>query len=247
MKIPLYSKAAILIEQRKPLVVDKVTLPKVLGYGQVFVKVHYSGICGSQIGEIDGVKGVDKYLPHLLGHEGSASVLRVGEGVKSVKEGDVVILHWRRGDGIESSTPLYSFNGSQVNAGWVTTFNNYSVVSENRMTKVDSDLDLVTAPLLGCALTTGFGVIQNDAKLNIGESIVIFGSGGIGLSMIQAAKLRGAYPIIAIDQFDGRLTLAKNHQLSPRLLKAILMYLLITQEFQKLWRLVMNRLINLEG
>jgi len=211
MKIPLYSKAAILIAQRKPLVLDKVTLPKVLGYGQVFVKVHYSGICGSQIGEIDGVKGVDKYLPHLLGHEGSASVLRVGEGVKSVKEGDVVILHWRRGDGIESSTPLYSFNGSQVNAGWVTTFNNYSVVSENRMTKVNSDLDLVTAPLLGCALTTGFGVIQNDAKLNIGESIVIFGSGGIGLSMIQAAKLRGAYPIIAIDQFDGRLTLAKNH------------------------------------
>jgi Zn-dependent alcohol dehydrogenase len=211
MKLPLYSKAAILTEQKKPLVVDDITLPNALSFGQVFVKVHYSGICGSQIGEIDGVKGEDKYLPHLLGHEGSGTVLKIGDGVKSVKEGDTIILHWRRGEGIESPTPLYSYKGSQVNAGWVTTFNNYSVVSENRITKVDSDLDLVTAPLLGCALTTGFGVIQNDAKLNIGESIVIFGSGGIGLSMIQAAKLRGAYPIIAIDQYDGRLSLAKDH------------------------------------
>ena len=211
MKIPLYSKAAILTEQRKPLVVDEITMPKILAYGQVFVKIHYSGICGSQIGEIDGVKGEDKYLPHLLGHEGSGTVLKIGEGVKSVKEGDTVILHWRKGDGIESSTPIYSYKGVQVNAGWVTTFNNYSVVSENRITKVDNELDLVTAPLLGCALTTGFGVIQNDADLNIGDSIVIFGSGGIGLSMIQAAKLRGAYPIIAIDQFDGRLSLSKDH------------------------------------
>jgi len=211
MKLPLYSKAAILTEQRKPLVVDDIILPKTLFYGQVFVKVHYSGICGSQIGEIDGVKGEDKYLPHLLGHEGSGTVIKIGDGVKSVKEGDTIILHWRKGDGVESPTPLYSYKGSQVNAGWVTTFNNYSIVSENRITKVDSDLDLVTAPLLGCALTTGFGVIQNDAQLNIGESIVIFGSGGIGLSMIQAAKLRGAYPIIAIDQFDGRLSLAKDH------------------------------------
>jgi len=211
MKIPLYSKAAILIKQKMPLTVGEIALPKSLYYGQVLVKVHFSGICGSQIGEIDGVKGEDKYLPHLLGHEGSGTVIKIGDGVKSVKEGDTVVLHWRRGEGIESPTPFYSYKGSQVNAGWVTTFNNYSVVSENRLTKLESDFDLVTAPLLGCALTTGFGVVQNDANLKIGESIVIFGSGGIGLSMIQAAKLRGAYPIIAIDQFDGRLALAKEH------------------------------------
>ena len=211
MKLPFYSKAAILTEQKKPLVVDEITMPKVLEYGQVFVKIHYSGICGSQIGEIDGVKGEDKYLPHLLGHEGSGTVLKIGDGVTNLKEEDTVILHWRKGNGIESSTPVYSRKGLKVNAGWVTTFNNYAVVSENRLTKVDSSLDLVTAPLLGCALTTGFGVIQNDAALSIGESIVIFGSGGIGLSMIQAAKLRGAYPIIAIDRFDGRLALAMEH------------------------------------
>lgn len=211
MKIPSYSNAAILFEQKKPLVVADIALPKNLAYGQVLVKVHYSGICGSQIGEIDGVKGEDKYLPHLLGHEGSATVLKVGEGVKNVKEGDTVVLHWRKGKGIESPTPVYSLNEIKVNAGWITTFNDYSIISENRMTKVNSDIDLVTAPLLGCALTTGFGVIQNDASLSIGESIVIFGSGGIGLSMIQAAKLRGAFPIIAIDQFDGRLELARDH------------------------------------
>jgi S-(hydroxymethyl)glutathione dehydrogenase / alcohol dehydrogenase len=211
MNIPKTMKAAILVEQRKPLLVVDISMPNNLVYGQVLVKIHYSGICGSQIGEIDGVKGEDKYLPHLLGHEGSGTVLKVGNGVTHVQEGDTVILHWRKGNGVNSATPIYSYKGSQVNAGWVTTFNNYAVVSENRMTKIDDGFDLVTAPLLGCALTTGFGVIQNDAKLKIGDSVVIFGSGGVGLSMIQAAKLRGAYPVIAVDRFEGRLSLAKEH------------------------------------
>ncbi len=69
----------VLTELRKPLLVKKITLPESLSYGQVLVKIHYSGVCGSQIGEIDGVKGEDKYLPHLLGHEGSGTVLKIGE------------------------------------------------------------------------------------------------------------------------------------------------------------------------
>ena len=210
-RLPKFTKAAVLTELRKPLLVKKITLPESLSYGQVLVKIHYSGVCGSQIGEIDGVKGEDKYLPHLLGHEGSGTVLKIGKGVTKVDEEDTVILHWRKGDGINSRTPKYGFKNGQINAGWVTTFNNYAVISENRLTKVSDDLDLVTAPLLGCAITTGFGVIENEAKLKIGESVVIFGSGGIGLSMIQAAKMRGAYPIVAVDRFDGRLNLAKEH------------------------------------
>ena len=78
-------KAAILVEQRKPLEVAEIKLPKELAFGQVLVKIHYSGICGAQINEIDGAKGPDKFLPHLLGHEGSATVLEVGPGVKTVK------------------------------------------------------------------------------------------------------------------------------------------------------------------
>jgi len=70
MTIPRTMKAAILVEQKKPLVIDDIQLPNTLEVGQVLVKVHFSGICGSQIGEIDGAKGPDKFLPHLLGHEG---------------------------------------------------------------------------------------------------------------------------------------------------------------------------------
>ena len=99
-------KAAILVEQHKPLIVDKIEMPQHLAAGQVLVKIHYSGICGSQLGEINGAKGNDKYLPHLLGHEGSGSVLEVGPGVKHVSPGDLVVLHWRRGLGMESAPPV---------------------------------------------------------------------------------------------------------------------------------------------
>ena len=77
-------KAAILVEQKKNLIVDNIQMPEKLRVGQVLVKVLYSGICGSQLGEIDGAKGEDKYLPHLLGHEGSGIVESVGPGVKTV-------------------------------------------------------------------------------------------------------------------------------------------------------------------
>ena len=81
-------KAAILVEQKKPLIVDKVSLPKELDIGQVLVKIDISGICGSQIGEINGVKGADKYLPHLMGHEGCGTVIETGPGVKFLKKND---------------------------------------------------------------------------------------------------------------------------------------------------------------
>jgi len=71
-------QAAVMVEQNKPLVIDEVELPRELDFGQVLVQVHYSGICGSQLGEISGVKGMDPYLPHLLGHEGSGTVIETG-------------------------------------------------------------------------------------------------------------------------------------------------------------------------
>ena len=97
---------AFLIEQKKPLIIEEVEIPK-LNFGQVLVQVQYSSICGSQIGEIDGAKGEDKYLPHLLGHEGTGTVLKCGDGVTTVKEGNLVVLHWRKGAGIQSLTPKY--------------------------------------------------------------------------------------------------------------------------------------------
>ena len=202
-------KAAILVKQNEKLVIDEVTLPTVLDVGQVLVKLKYSGICGSQIGEIRGVKGPDQYLPHLLGHEGSGIVTEVGPGVSTVSVGDLVVLHWRKGTGIQARPPRYRWGSQALNAGYVTTFNSHAVVSENRVTKVSDDLDPKVAALFGCAITTGFGVIVNDAKLKIGDNIIVLGAGGVGLNVIQGAKLAGANNIIAVDLWDNRLALSK--------------------------------------
>ena len=201
-------KAAILIKQNKPLVIADIEIPKLV-HGQVLVKIMSSGICGSQLGEIDGVKGPDKYLPHLLGHEGGGIVLEIGPGVKRVKKGDHVVLHWRKGLGIESAAPKYRWGTKTVNAGWVTTFNENAIVSENRLTPIPKDIDFDIAALLGCAVTTGMGVVNNDAKLKMSESIVVFGVGGVGLSIIQGAAMKGATPIIAVDLFNEKLKFAK--------------------------------------
>ena len=209
MIIPRTMKAAILVEQKKPLVIDEVELPETLEIGQVLVKIHYSGICGSQLGEIDGAKGADAYLPHLLGHEASGTVLAVGPGVKQVKSDDLVVLHWRKGLGIEGAPPQYRWNGEKLNAGWIATFNEYAIVSENRVTTIPIGTDREVAALFGCAVTTGFGVIENNANVRIGESVVVFGAGGVGLNIIQAASLVSAYPSIAVDLYDGRLALSK--------------------------------------
>lgn len=203
------ARAAILVEQRRPLVVEKIDVPA-LKLGQVLVRVLASGICGSQIGEINGVKGADRFLPHLLGHEGCGEVLEIGEGVTTVKPGDRVVLHWRKGAGLQSVTPVYGSPIGLLNAGWVTTFNDHAIVSENRVTAVPRDLDVEAAALFGCAITTACGVINNNARLAIGESLVVFGAGGIGLSIVQAAALAGANPIVAIDVFDNRLELARS-------------------------------------
>ena len=200
--------AAILLELGKELVIDQVSLPEKLEPGQVLVKVKFSGICGSQIGEIDGIKGNDPYLPHLLGHEGAGVVVETGPGVSYIQVGDHVVMHWRKGNSIDAPPPIYSWQGKPLNAGFITTFNEYAVVSENRLTPIPQNFDLKIASLFGCAVTTGLGVINNNAELKIGESIVIFGAGGIGINIIQGAAMVSAHPIVAIDLFDNKLDLA---------------------------------------
>ena len=202
-------KAAILTESKKPLVVDEIEYPKKLEYGQVLVDILFSGICGAQINEIDAVKGTDKFLPHLLGHEGSGEVLEIGEGVSSVKEGDHVVLHWRPSKGIQSTPPKYLWKGKEVNAGWVTTFNEKAIISENRLTVIPKEFDMRLATLFGCAVTTAFGVINNDAKVKVGQSVVIFGLGGVGLNVVQAASMVSAFPIVGIDIKENKIKMAK--------------------------------------
>ena len=199
------TRAAILTELNKPLMIDEIDIPDNLEYGQVLVRVKYSGICGSQLGEIAGAKGPDKYLPHLLGHEGGGVVEKCGAGVTNVKPGDHVVMHWRPGAGVQSATPKYSWKGKPLNAGWVTTFNQHAIVSENRLTAIPNDVDLKIATLYGCALTTAHGVVTNDASVRPGESVVIFGCGGVGISVVQMSALAGANPIIVTDVNDYKL------------------------------------------
>ena len=207
-------KAAILAESKQPLVIDDIALPDNLEFGQVLVDIHYSGICGAQINEIDAAKGPDKFLPHLLGHEGSGVVKEIGPGVSTVKEGDHVVLHWRPSNGIQSPAPKYNWDGKVVNAGWVTTFNEQAIISENRLTVIPNNFDMKIAPLFGCAVTTAFGVVNNDAQVKVGQSVVIFGIGGVGLNIAQAASMVSAHPIIGVDLLEHKLEMGKKFGLT---------------------------------
>jgi S-(hydroxymethyl)glutathione dehydrogenase / alcohol dehydrogenase len=204
------TSAAILVEQRKPLLIDEVELPS-LGYGQVLVEVKVSRICGSQLGEIDGVKGPDKYLPHLLGHEGGGIVQEVGPEVTHVRAGDHVVLHWRPGAGIQARPVQYRLGNKSINAGNITTFQALTVVSENRVTRIPNDIDFETAALLADTLTTGFGAVTRDAKIQVGDATVVIGVGGIGLGVVLGAHLAGAHPIIAVDIHAGKLAKAREY------------------------------------
>lgn len=207
--IPIAFEAAILERNNQPLVIDQVAFNGPLLTGQVLVRVHYSGICGKQIEEVIGAGGPDPFLPHMLGHEGSGVVVETGPGVTKAAVGDNVILHWMKGLGIDAVTPLYERNGERVNAGRVTTFNRYAVVSENRITPVPADTDMRTACLLGCGVSTGLGVVINEADIRPGQAVAVVGCGGVGLVILQASRLRHAHPIIAIDKDPGKLALAR--------------------------------------
>lgn len=191
-------KAAILTQLNHPLSVEHIDVTN-LKLGQVLVKIKKSGLCGAQLQEIKGLKGNEKFLPHLLGHEGCGFVEAIGEGVSTVKKGDKVVLHWRKSSGIESVFPNYIWNGNNITGGKITTLSEYSIISENRMTKVDHHISDDFCALLGCGLSTGLSVVNKEADIKFGESVLILGAGGVGMNCILAANLSNAYPIVAID------------------------------------------------
>lgn len=191
-------KAVVLEKIDFPLAVREVELTE-LKVGQVLVKVLVSGLCGAQLHEIRGHKGNAKFLPHLMGHEGCGIVEEVGPGVTTVKVGDKVVMHWRPGSGIESPFPSYILDGKSMSSGKVTTLSEYSIVSENRLTTVPQDAPPELCAVLGCALTTAMGIIDNEVDLKFGESVAIVGTGGVGLNLIQAASMKSACPIVAVD------------------------------------------------
>ena len=201
--------AAILVQTKNPLVLDEIEIPK-LRKGQILVKIHYSGICGTQLNEIDGKKGEDKWLPHCLGHEAVGTVCDTGPGVSRMKVDDNVVLTWLRGEGIDAGGVQYGWRKSVVNAGPVTTFQQYAVVSESRVFTTGSSALTDMHVLMGCAAPTGMGAVRNVLRVQKGNSFLVFGSGGVGLCAISMARKLGANPIIAVDISDERLKLAKS-------------------------------------
>jgi S-(hydroxymethyl)glutathione dehydrogenase/alcohol dehydrogenase len=200
--------AAVLVETGKPLVLAELDMPPVKP-GQALVEIAFSGVCHTQVLECRGYRGEDRYLPHCLGHEGSGTVLEVGSQATKVRPGDRVILSWIKGSGADVSGTVYQWDGRPVNAGGITTFSRHSLISENRLTILPEGIPMHEAAMLGCAVPTGLGAVFNTAKPAPGQSMAIFGTGGIGLCAVAGAAITGCAPIIAVDIRQDTLKLAR--------------------------------------
>lgn len=201
-------KAAVL-EKKKKLKILQLSIPK-LKEGQLLVKVVFTSICHTQIQEILGLRGKDKFLPHCLGHEATGIVVKVGPSVKKIKKNDKVCMTWVKSNGLESKKIKYlNKNKISVNAGPVNTFSNYSIVSENRVIKLPKTSNLKKDVLMGCAIPTAFNAVFNTLKNNNKNNIIIIGSGGLGLASIFAAKKIGFKKIYALDKNKTKLKIAK--------------------------------------
>lgn len=203
-------KAAVLHQLAVPLRIAVDVVCPEIQRGQVLVKLAYSGVCQSQLMEAKGRRGADPYLPHLLGHEGTGKVVEIGDGVTKVHVGDAVILGWIKGAGLEGGPIRYSCGSEVVNAGSVTTFNEYAVVSENRIVRLPMGVPMDVGVLFGCAIPTGAGIVMNQVQPAAGSTIAIFGLGGIGLSALMATQLFGCSAVIAVDVSEEKLALARD-------------------------------------
>jgi Zn-dependent alcohol dehydrogenase len=204
------SKAAIQVEHGGPLVIEEIDIPDP-GPNQVTVRNFASGVCYSQVHQLHST-GLPR--PMGLGHEGSGIVTKVGKEVAHVKEGDHVITSWVPRipiSGLPVSRPTgATFRGRPLIAdGDVYTWSEHMVTFGEKVVPMSpSDPTDITC-LIGCAVLTGAGAVLHTAKVGLGQSVAVFGVGGVGLSAISAAAIAGADPIIAIDLVDRKLQFAK--------------------------------------
>ena len=199
--------AATLIKKNFIKVLD-LNLPKIQK-GQVLVKIKYSSICYTQIQEIMGLRGKDRYLPHCLGHEATGLVEEIGPDVKKVKKNDKVCLTWLQSGGKKVGGVKYLYKTKIINAGPVNTFSNYAIISEDRILKLPKKNNLKRDVLMGCAIPTAFNAVFNTLKGTTKDNIIIFGTGGVGLACIFAAKKVGFKKIFALDRVYKKLKVAK--------------------------------------
>jgi Zn-dependent alcohol dehydrogenase len=204
------SKAAIQVEAVGPLVIEEIDIPDP-GPNQVTIRNFASGVCYSQLHQLRS-PGMPR--PMGLGHEGSGVVTQVGKEVTHVKEGDHVISTWVPRipiSGLPVSKPTgATFHGRPLIAdGDVYTWSEHMVTFAEKVVPMpQSDPTDITC-LVGCAVLTGAGAVLHTAKVGLGQSVAVFGAGGVGLSAIAAAAIAGANPIIAVDLVDRKLEFAR--------------------------------------
>ena len=212
-------KAAILFECKKPLLIEEISLNP-LKEGQVLIKIFETGICRSQIFEIDGERGEDKWLPHLLGHEAIGEVVEVGKSVKKLKIGDKVIASWIRSEGISAEPAKYSLKDKVIHGGQITTFSEYSICSENTLIPFSEKFAHSIGPTLGCAIPTGYGITITEKRVKNAKYIGISGLGGIGISALIGCKNNSESKVVGIDINEFRLKealkLGSNFIANPR-------------------------------
>lgn len=203
-------QAAILTNPKSDLeLIDDLKVLEISEY-QVLVKILFTGICKSQLMEIDGLRGQDPWLPHCLGHEAVGVVEKLGGNVSKVSIGDTVVIGWIIGEGNSSKSPsLYSNQLGKVNAGQCTTFSSHTVVAENRVTKLPSKFPVKLACLLGCALPTGAGIILNEMKPKVDDNVLVIGMGGIGISALLTLDALSIKNILCLDVDEKKLALAR--------------------------------------
>jgi NDMA-dependent alcohol dehydrogenase len=225
------AKAAVLFEVGQRLDIREVDV-QAPRPGEVLIRMAAGGVCHSDLHAMTGHLVVA--LPAILGHEGAGVVADVGPGVTSVKPGDHVIPLWRLSCGVceycsdgrpalcnagmqvrmtgrlPDGTTRFSLDGKEIkHFTGVSTFSEYSVVPEAAVLKIPQDLPLDRAALLGCAVITGVGAVINCARVRPGSSVVVFGTGGVGLNAVQGARIAGAEKIVAVDLLDRKLEFAK--------------------------------------
>ncbi|HXW82803.1 MAG TPA: S-(hydroxymethyl)glutathione dehydrogenase/class III alcohol dehydrogenase [Candidatus Binataceae bacterium] len=247
-------RAAIATAAGRPLEVETVELtgPKA---GEVLVEIKATGVCHTDAYTLSG-KDPEGLFPSILGHEGAGVVVETGAGVTTLKPGDHVIplyipecraclaclsgktnlctaIRQTQGRGVmPDGTSRFSLNGKPVlHYMGTSTFANFTVVPEIALAKVRDDAPFDKICYIGCGVTTGIGAVLNTAKVQAGDRVVVFGIGGIGLNVIQGARLVGAGMIVAIDLNPRRETIARKfgatHFVNPAEVKAELVPYLI--------------------
>ena len=201
-------RAAIHVEHGKPLVVDDIEIPPPQA-DQVRLKLYSSGVCHSQLHQMHNP---DTPTPTLLGHEGTGVVTHVGSAVDHVKEGDLAIVTWVPKDPIRgrwSPNPGGATYREEPLNGSTYTWGTHAQVWGGYVIKIDDDNPKDISSIVGCAVLTGAGAVLNTARVRPGDSVAIYGIGGVGTSALIMASILQAYPLIAVDIDDGKLEYAE--------------------------------------